>query len=97
MVEGRDIGSVVWPEAPVKVYLSAEASARATRRAAEEGGSDVESTRESLLARDQIDTGRTVSPLVMADGAVHIDTTAYSLDEVIDQVVALVGAVRSDA
>jgi cytidylate kinase len=97
VVEGRDIGSVVWPEAPVKVYLSAEASARATRRAAEEGGSDVDSTRESLLARDQIDTGRTVSPLVMADGAVHIDTTAYSLDEVIDQVVALVGAVRSDA
>ncbi len=43
VVEGRDIGSVVWPEAPVKVYLSAEASARATRRAAEEGGSDVES------------------------------------------------------
>jgi cytidylate kinase len=97
VVEGRDIGSVVWPQAPVKVYLSAEASARATRRAAEEGGSDVETTRESLLARDQIDSGRTVSPLVMADGAVHIDTTAYSLDEVIDQVVALVGAVRSDA
>jgi cytidylate kinase len=97
VVEGRDIGSVVWPQAPVKVYLSAEASARATRRAAEEGGSDVETTRESLLARDQIDSGRTVSPLVMADGAVHIDTTAYSLDEVIDQVVALVAAVRSDA
>ena len=97
VVEGRDIGSVVWPEAPVKVYLSADASARATRRAAEEGGSDVDSTRESLLARDQIDSGRTVSPLVMADGAVHIDTTAYSLDEVIDQVVALVGSVRSDA
>ncbi len=97
VVEGRDIGSVVWPEAPVKLYLSAEASARATRRAAEEGGSDVESTRESLLARDQIDSGRTVSPLVMAEGAVHIDTTAYSLDEVIDQVVSLVGAVRSDA
>ena len=97
VVEGRDIGSVVWPEAPVKVYLSADASARATRRAAEEGGSDVESTRESLLARDQIDTGRTVSPLVMAEGAVHIDTTAYSLDEVIDRVVALVGAVRSRA
>ena len=97
VVEGRDIGSVVWPEAPVKVYLSADASARATRRAAEEGGSDLDTTRESLLARDEIDSGRTVSPLVMAEGAVHIDTTAYSLDEVIDQVVALVGAVRSDA
>ena len=68
VVEGRDIGSVVWPEAPVKVYLSADASARATRRAAEEGGSDVSTTQESLLARDQIDSGRAVSPLVMADG-----------------------------
>jgi cytidylate kinase len=97
VVEGRDIGSVVWPQAPVKVYLSADASARATRRAAEEGGSDVEATRESLLARDQIDSGRTVSPLVMVEGAVHIDTTAYSLDEVIDLVIDLVGVVRSDA
>lgn len=97
VVEGRDIGSVVWPKAPVKLFLSADASARATRRAAQEGGSDVETTRESLLARDQIDTGRAVSPLVMADDAVHIDTTAYSLDEVIDQVVALVGPVRSEA
>jgi cytidylate kinase len=100
VVEGRDIGSVVWPDAPVKVYLSADASARATRRAAEEGGSDVESTEESLLARDRIDSGRAVSPLVMADGAVHIDTTAYSLDEVIARVVALVeqlDSVGSDA
>jgi len=96
VVEGRDIGSVVWPEAPVKVYLSADASARATRRAAEEGGSDVGATEQSLLARDEIDSGRAVSPLVMADGAVHIDTTAYSLDEVIAQVVALVDLVGSD-
>jgi cytidylate kinase len=90
VVEGRDIGSVVWPEAPVKVYLSADASARASRRAAEEGGSDVTATEESLLARDRIDSGRTVSPLVMAEDAVQIDTTAYSLDEVVDRVVALV-------
>ena len=75
VVEGRDIGSVVWPDAPVKVFLSADVRA-GHRRTAEEGGSDVERTRESLLARDQIDSGRTVSPLVMADGAVHIDTTA---------------------
>jgi CMP/dCMP kinase len=90
VVEGRDIGSVVWPEAAVKVFLSADPSARATRRAAEEGGSDVGATEESLLARDRIDSGRAVSPLVMAEGAVHIDTTAYSLDEVIARVVALV-------
>ena len=90
VVEGRDIGSVVWPDAPVKVYLSADSSARASRRAAEEGGSDVSATEESLLARDRIDSGRTASPLVMAEDAVHIDTTGYTLDEVIERVVALV-------
>jgi cytidylate kinase len=100
VVEGRDIGSVVWPEAQVKVFLSADASARATRRAAEEGGSDVSATEESLLARDRIDSGRTVAPLVMAEGAVHIDTTAHTLDEVISRVVQLVeqlDSVGSDA
>ena len=90
VVEGRDIGSVVWPEAPVKVYLSADAAARAVRRALEEGGSDVEATRESLLARDHIDSNRTVSPLVLAEGAVHVDTTDLTLDEAIAAIVDLV-------
>ena len=97
VVEGRDIGSVVWPHAPVKVYLSADVSARATRRAAEEGGSDVGATEESLLARDRIDSGRMASPLVMAEGAVHIDTTPYTLHQVIEQIVSLVDLVGSDA
>ena len=97
VVEGRDIGSVVCPEAPVKVYLTADPEARAARRAAEEGGSDLTATQQSLLARDQIDSGRTVSPLVMADGAVHIDTTPYTLDEVIAQVVLLAEAVEAPA
>lgn len=91
VVEGRDIGSVVAPDAQVKVYLSADPSARAERRAAEAGG-DVAATQDSLLARDQIDSGRATAPLTMAEGAVHIDTTPYTLDEVIDQVVALVEA-----
>jgi cytidylate kinase len=90
VVEGRDIGSVVAPDAAVKVYLSADPEARAARRAAEQGGTDVDATRASLLARDRIDSGRTTAPLTMADGAVHIDTTAYSLDEVIGLVVSLV-------
>jgi CMP/dCMP kinase len=94
VVEGRDIASVVWPQAPVKVYLSADASARASRRAAEEGGSDLAATEQSLLARDQIDSGRAVAPLVMADGAAHIDTTGFTLAEVIAQVVALVEALE---
>jgi CMP/dCMP kinase len=92
VVEGRDIGSVVWPQAEVKVYLTADPSARAVRRALEEGGSDVSATEASLLARDKIDSGRATAPLVMPDGAHHIDTTPYTLDEVISQVVALVAA-----
>ncbi len=92
VVEGRDIGSVVWPDARVKLYVTADPAARAARRAAEEGGSDVAATEASLLARDVIDSGRATAPLVMADGAVHLDTTPYTLDEVIDRVVALVDA-----
>ena len=92
VVEGRDIGSVVAPDADVKVFLTADAAARARRRALEAGGADIEATRESLLARDEIDTGRTASPLVMADGAVHVDGTAYSLEDVVDLVVSLVEA-----
>ena len=90
VVEGRDIGSVVAPDADVKVYLTADPVARAARRAAEEGGSDLSATQESLLARDRIDSGRATAPLVMAEGAVHLDTTPYTLDEVIDRVVGLV-------
>ncbi|GAB6987609.1 (d)CMP kinase [Nocardioides pyridinolyticus] len=89
VVEGRDIGSVVVPDAPVKVYLSADPEARAARRTAELGGGDVTATQESLLARDRIDSSRATAPLTMADGAVHIDTTGYTLDEVIGLVVAL--------
>ena len=95
VVEGRDIGSVVWPQARVKVYLTADPAARASRRAAEEGGSDLTTTQETLLERDRIDSGRATAPLVMADGAVHIDTTAYTLEEVIDLVSDLVAQVRT--
>lgn len=91
VVEGRDIASVVWPQAELKLYLTADAAARASRRALEEGGSDVAATRESLLARDQIDSTRAAAPLVMADGAVHLDTTHLTLDEVIGTVVRMVG------
>lgn len=97
VVEGRDIGSVVAPDAPVKVYLSADPSARAERRAAEQGASDLAATQESLLARDRIDSGRATAPLVQADGAVHIDTTPYTLDEVIGLVAGLVAELDADA
>jgi cytidylate kinase len=91
VVEGRDIGSVVWPQAAVKVYLTADAEARAERRTAEhEHLGDVASTKADLIQRDVIDSGRATAPLTKADGAVHIDTTSYSLDEVIGLIVDLV-------
>ena len=90
VVEGRDIGSVVAPEAQVKLYLTADASARAVRRTAEHGVGTVEATQADLLRRDQIDSGRAAAPLGRAAGAVHLDTTPFTLDEVIEQVVAIV-------
>ncbi|CAM3194568.1 (d)CMP kinase [Nocardioides dubius] len=92
VVEGRDIGSVVWPQAELKLYLTADAGARAARRALEEGGSDVAATEASLLARDKIDSSRTTAPLTVPEGAVHLDTTPFTLDEVIEKVVALAEA-----
>lgn len=95
VVEGRDIASVVWPQAEVKVFLSADPDARARRRAAEQGLDDVAATEASLLQRDRIDSGRATAPLTMTDGAVHIDTTDFTLEEVISQVVTLAEAVEA--
>ncbi|NYE38164.1 cytidylate kinase [Nocardioides cavernae] len=94
VVEGRDIGSVVWPQAELKVYLSADPDARAQRRALEEGGSDLASTQQSLLERDRIDSGRATAPLTMADGAVHVDSTHLTLPEVVDRIVTLAEEAR---
>ncbi len=90
VVEGRDIGTVVAPDAAVKVYLTADPEARALRRTAELAGTTVEATHADLIRRDRIDSGRTAAPLTMADDAHHLDTTDHTLDEVVDQVVALV-------
>jgi cytidylate kinase len=90
VVEGRDIGSVVAPDADVKVYLTADPEARAARRTAETGAGTVEATQVDLLRRDAIDSGRTSAPLTMSHGAVHLDTTPYTLEQVVSQVVALV-------
>ncbi|QLQ11832.1 MAG: (d)CMP kinase [Nocardioidaceae bacterium] len=91
VVEGRDIGSVVWPQAQVKIYMSADAEARAARRTAEHDHLvDVQATKDVLLMRDRIDSGRSTAPLTRADGAVHLDTTHYTLDEVIEMIVGLV-------
>jgi cytidylate kinase len=90
VVEGRDIGSVVAPDAAVKLYLTADPEARAARRTAENGAGSVAATRADLLRRDAIDSGRAVAPATMPDGALHLDTTPYTLEEVVQQVVDIV-------
>jgi cytidylate kinase len=90
VVEGRDIGSTVAPDAPVKIYLVADPAARAARRAAETGAVDTAAMQAALARRDEIDSTRTVSPLAKADGAVVVDGTHLTLDEVIDTIVGIV-------
>lgn len=96
VVEGRDIGSVVAPDADLKVYLVANAATRAARRAAEQGGdvSDAALTQAELARRDRLDSTRTASPLRQAPDAVVVDGTGATLDEVVQHVCALALATR---
>ena len=88
VVEGRDIGSVVAPEAQLKIYLTADLMARAQRREAElpSESTGVEAVGESLASRDHIDSTRSTSPLVTTPGAVIIDSTYLTLEETIERI-----------
>jgi cytidylate kinase len=88
VAEGRDIGTVVAPEAELKVFLTADPRERARRRAAELGA-DVEAVLAEQLLRDERDRTREASPLVRADDAVEVDTTGLTLDEVVDRIAEL--------
>ncbi len=88
VAEGRDIGTVVSPEAPLKVFLTASAEERARRRAAQSGEAEAE-VLAAQRERDERDQTREHSALRAAPDAVEIDTTGLSLDEVVDRVVAL--------
>jgi cytidylate kinase len=94
VVEGRDIGTVVFPDAPVKVFLIAQAAERARRRAgdAEVAGQPVSAVEWQLQARDHADTTREASPLRPAHDAVIIDTTNLRAAEVVDLVLRMVAA-----
>jgi cytidylate kinase len=100
VVEGRDIGTVVVPDAPLKVYLSADPAARAQRRSAEmsvDSPDRVTSVQADLLRRDAYDSSRPTSPLSVASDAVTIDSTYLSLDAVVDTIVDLaLDRVRAD-
>lgn len=83
VVEGRDIGTVVAPDAPLKVFLTATAAQRAARRAAQDGDADVAAVRAAVERRDRFDAGRQASPMRAADDAVELDTTALDVDAVL--------------
>ena len=82
VVEGRDIGSVVFPDAELKVFLTASAAERARRRSLDE-------TADDLARRDLLDSTRAVSPLIVPQGAVVVDTTGRPIDDVVDEIVAM--------
>jgi cytidylate kinase len=93
VMDGRDIGTVVFPDAEVKVFMVADADERARRRLSEQGRQtdrrSVEAEAGSLAARDALDSGRVVAPLVQAEGAVVIDTTKLSFEDQVAVVVQL--------
>jgi len=93
VVEGRDICAVVLPEAPVRLFITADPEARANRRA-KENGAAITDTKEDLAKRDLADSTRTISPLEIAAGARVIDTTYMELSDVIAQVVDIARAAR---
>jgi CMP/dCMP kinase len=93
VAEGRDIGTVVAPEAELKVYLTADPAERARRRAAELGGDQATVMAEQTL-RDARDSSRAHGPLEAASGAVVLDTTGMSFEQVVEHIVRLANAVR---
>jgi cytidylate kinase len=89
VVEGRDIGTVVFPDATLKVFLTASPQVRARRRVAESGG-DVDAIARSIAERDRLDSTRVDSPLMTADGSITVDTSDLSIDEVVGRLMDLV-------
>ncbi|MBW5424912.1 (d)CMP kinase [Streptomyces sp. BG9H] len=95
VVEGRDIGTTVLPDADLKIFLTASPEARAARRSGELKGADIKATQEALIKRDAADSSRKTSPLAKADDAVEVDTTELTLQQVIECVVTLVEEKRA--
>lgn len=97
VMEGRDIGTVVFPDAAVKIYLDAAPEERARRRSldpAHAGSHDLATVRTELDARDQSDRTRAVAPLAIAADAHLVDTTGLTIAEVVDRVLAIVRGTR---
>src|SRR5204862_6913296 len=87
VIEGRDIGSVVFPEAIVKVYLTADDEERARRRSKEVLDLDYDTVAADMARRDHVDATRSDSPTTIPEGATLIDTSGLSIDQVVDAVL----------
>jgi cytidylate kinase len=99
VVEGRDIASVVWPQAELKIYLTASPEVRAARRAGELGAAgngenlpSVADVARDLARRDTFDSSRAASPLKRADGALELDTSDLDIDGVVEELIRLLAA-----
>lgn len=94
VLEGRDIGTVVFPDAPLKIFLTASPQARAERRVAqliEQGQpADYAQILAEIVERDERDSSRSIAPLIQASDAVAVDTTGLEIDEIVSRIVALV-------
>lgn len=95
VMDGRDIGTVVFPQADVKIYLTAGLAERTARRAAELRGKglsvDEEKLSAEIAARDKFDSERAIGPLRCAEDAVYLDTSAMSITETVEQIIGLCG------
>ena len=91
VIEGRDIGSVVFPDAELKVYLDARPEVRAARRSQEVTDLDYETVAADIARRDALDQGRESSPLTRAGDAVEVDTSDLSIDEIVELIAGQVG------
>jgi CMP/dCMP kinase len=90
VAEGRDCGTVVFPDADVKIFLTASLDKRAERRLADEGASTNHEVLKNLTHRDKADSGRKVAPMAKAADAIEIDSSALSVEEVVAKIEAIV-------
>lgn len=100
VMEGRDIGTIVFPHADFKIFLEATPEARAERRYTQDltqgKTGNLERTIAAVQQRDRRDASRTVSPMVAAPDAIHLDTTQLNVDQVVEKILELVGASRAN-
>lgn len=90
ITEGRDMGSLVFPFAKIKIFLTADLDERAKRRWKDYPERDLEEIKHNLMLRDELDSKREVAPLVIPEGAVILDTTKLSIEEAVEKIISII-------